>query len=675
MYKNHFLSTDILPFEIPSLFSNAQLYKSPDFTEKRLRQIINYKVTQKADYKTEVEWIQNNLKFAKKSKPLYFKNQVSKSKSRKMSLLHPVSQVRALYFILEFEDEILSHMDSNFSFRLPIKRNEDIIVEEDKANFEMESVITAFDPKTGIFSEDDKDTFRHYFSYSRVSSFKELVTHPKVRVAQSRFQFSKKIDLQNFFPSIYTHSLAWALLGSKSVAKEFRKDNNKWDYFENKTDTLMTEINFDETNGIVVGPEFSRIIAELLLVRIDKMVESELWKGYRLRNNSDYAIFRFVDDIFIFSNSTVVNSNIQNAYANALQKFNLSLNESKIKDFSDSENIFYSKVAELQKLFWIFTTHRSHEFFRLKEKGVLSLNEKADSFLGIAANWDVFFKNLLKIILDTSERKDIMVNYALSTILSLLKFSKISPEQLMSILSGITSILKINLCFKSIHYFILLVSQIVTQLDKKIDQKFQFEKAFGMGINIEDRDVEKISIVFHHLVQIFNSSWFNVSEGYELVSFMEFFKKYNLFIPSQTLHSFIKEQNLENDYFVLTTVTNYIYDPKSRNIFKEYKSVYATVCTCLFRKLHFYSYEGINETNNGNFFYLINDFYYFPGKPELFKIKLEKEFKESVVKILTSPLSKESYFQWGKDFDFFLKNVIKKKLINKHINLTELTSI
>jgi len=44
----------------------------------------------------------------------------------------------------------------------------------------------------------------------------------------------------------------------------------------------MQSANYGETNGIIIGPEFSRIFAELILQQIDKSVESDLRKEDKL---------------------------------------------------------------------------------------------------------------------------------------------------------------------------------------------------------------------------------------------------------------------------------------------------------------------------------------------------------------------------------------------------------
>ena len=89
-------------------------------------------------------------------------------------------------------------------------------------------------------------------------------------------------------------------------------------------------MNYNETNGIIIGPEFSRIFAELILQRIDKNVEKELYKkGYKYKE--DYDIYRYVDDFFVFYNDDKIKSEILNLYKIKLQEYNLFFNDSKTK--------------------------------------------------------------------------------------------------------------------------------------------------------------------------------------------------------------------------------------------------------------------------------------------------------------------------------------------------------
>jgi hypothetical protein len=67
--------------------------------------------------------------------------------------------------------------------------------------------------------------------------------------------------------------VSWALL-DKSAIKKFLADSKNT--FGDKFDTLMQKLNFNETNGIVIGPEFSRIFAEIILQKIDVNVKADL---------------------------------------------------------------------------------------------------------------------------------------------------------------------------------------------------------------------------------------------------------------------------------------------------------------------------------------------------------------------------------------------------------------
>ena len=86
-------------------------------------------------------------------------------------------------------------------------------------------------------------------------------------------------DISNFFPSIYSHAIPWALVG-RSTAKKNRGPN-RW---FNKLDKAVRWTKRNETQGISIGPATSNILAEVILERIDRT----------LRRNFEYS--RFNDD-------------------------------------------------------------------------------------------------------------------------------------------------------------------------------------------------------------------------------------------------------------------------------------------------------------------------------------------------------------------------------------------
>jgi hypothetical protein len=85
--------------------------------------------------------------------------------------------------------------------------------------------------------------------------------------------------------------------------------------------------NYNETNGIPVGAELSRIVAEIILQSAERNVLRKL-EG-RLVHGSDYVVRRYIDDYVIFSDSHDVLDAVQRAISDSLLLFNLHLNESK----------------------------------------------------------------------------------------------------------------------------------------------------------------------------------------------------------------------------------------------------------------------------------------------------------------------------------------------------------
>lgn len=91
-------------------------------------------------------------------------------------------------------------------------------------------------------------------------------------------------------------------------------------------------MNYDETNGIVIGPEFSRLFAEVILQYIDTCVERDLLqKGYRW--NVDYLCYRYVDDHFFFYNQPDVLETARTSYGKHLNEYKMTIGTEKTEDF------------------------------------------------------------------------------------------------------------------------------------------------------------------------------------------------------------------------------------------------------------------------------------------------------------------------------------------------------
>jgi len=108
--------------------------------------------------------------------------------------------------------------------------------------------------------------------------------------------FDKKIelrlDISQFYPTIYTHSIPWAILGKEKAKKLFKisaTDKIKWDELltqNNKDakayksadfiDNLVRNCNDRQSIGLCIGPDSSFILAEIIGNRIDFEISKRL---------------------------------------------------------------------------------------------------------------------------------------------------------------------------------------------------------------------------------------------------------------------------------------------------------------------------------------------------------------------------------------------------------------
>jgi len=131
-----------------------------------------------------------------------------------------------------------------------------------------------------------------------------------------RSNFIAKADISNCYPSIYSHSISWALIGKNPAKlKSGKKFAKEW---FNKYDELTRKIKNNETNGILVGPHTSNLISEIVLVSIDLELEK---KGYRFT--------RYIDDYTCYLQTYNHAEQFFIDLSSELKKFELSLNHKK----------------------------------------------------------------------------------------------------------------------------------------------------------------------------------------------------------------------------------------------------------------------------------------------------------------------------------------------------------
>lgn len=127
-------------------------------------------------------------------------------------------------------------------------------------------------------------------------------------------------DITNCYASIYTHTIAWAVMG-----KDEAKKNRCRQYIGNILDNLIREMQNGQTNGIPQGSTLFDFIAEIILTYADKKLSDKLSS----KGITDYYIIRYRDDYRIFSNNKREIETISFTLQEILHDINLQLNANK----------------------------------------------------------------------------------------------------------------------------------------------------------------------------------------------------------------------------------------------------------------------------------------------------------------------------------------------------------
>jgi hypothetical protein len=154
-----------------------------------------------------------------------------------------------------------------------------------------------------------------------------------------RFDRCFRTDISNFYPRIYTHSIPWALLGKEKCkaqmhTKVFKK------HYANQLDHFVRNMQDRQTTGVPIGPETSRILAEIVSVAIDYKLQIEL--GLTAKN-----ALRFVDDYIVAIRNDLDDERINYAISRELAEFELELNFAKTKQVGVGGRSEPSWVSEL----------------------------------------------------------------------------------------------------------------------------------------------------------------------------------------------------------------------------------------------------------------------------------------------------------------------------------------
>lgn len=343
--KERVLLSDMLPYELPLIFSNRYFYRflvkngihvngdkiiwNENVSDGTLQILAFILGANMSNMKVNgyVTCDDSSLKKNFQTIPFSYRILHKPTKSRELSLIHPRNQILMVDFYDRYKSLMLYYCSlDKYSLRYPNKVA-CYFYYRDKLH---KTLIGRKTDSLELFFN-EYENLRTFFSYKRYNNIYKFYEDYRYQRAEKKFAHLLKFDIQGCFDSIYTHSIAWATGGGKDIYKEsFRSEDNT---FGSKWDRQMQLMNYNETNGIVIGPEFSRIFAEVIFQHVDSSVAHSL-KKEKYDFERDYVCYRYVDDFFFFYNDEACRKKAIELFDEKLKEFKLAISAEKTHEFS-----------------------------------------------------------------------------------------------------------------------------------------------------------------------------------------------------------------------------------------------------------------------------------------------------------------------------------------------------
>ena len=451
-----YLITDTMPVELPELYSLYRFYQY--LFEKKAAK--NLKSAKKNLLKIKHE--NKNIMFNDptwSTAPLKFKIIKNQKTTRTLSLIQPLSAINIYFFIDLYQKEILPLLEKKAIFSIRYHSNNSNLYYKAKKKKTIEYI----EQKSHKFKKDIIQQSGLYFNLKTHSSLTDFFNSPTWEIANHQYKFFAKADYKSCFDSIYTHTFKW-IVEAHTIDSKNAKNTNLFITI----DKILQNINGKSSNGIVIGPEFSRLIAEILLQEIDVQVYNEL-SILGLQKGLDYEIYRFVDDIFIFTNSEITTDKIINLYENYTSKYLLHLNEHKFK----------SEITPVINNYWINKTRdyvdKIEKIFDNSSMPEQLLSNGFINFLRMKNDFDVLIK-------EHPDYTRYIISFILSTFLNkfkkqkkgLLLINKPKKSKLLYLLDLVFYIYSYFASFDNTQKFITIFYYIKSELLK--DESFDYSK-------------------------------------------------------------------------------------------------------------------------------------------------------------------------------------------------------
>jgi hypothetical protein len=315
--KLDYILTDLLPVELSELFSFRSFY---DFLMKNEQQAVISSLVE--DLKKE-QAKATDVMFRNRWATTPFKYNILKTSDslRVMSIIQPLSALNLYLFIECYQKDILNFFTKNHFYSIRYHKKNSDLYYKTRSKRAIEYFPRETRQRIGKAAVQQTGNFFKIAMFESINSF---IDSRLWRIANFKYKYYAKMDYKSCFDSIYSHVYKWII--ERNVIDS--KDANNSNLFIT-IDRILQNINGKQSNGLIVGPEFSRMIAEVLLQQVDTEIMFSLLRD-GLTRDKNYIIFRYVDDIFIFADSQENLDKIISTFGAAGNHYLLRLNELKL---------------------------------------------------------------------------------------------------------------------------------------------------------------------------------------------------------------------------------------------------------------------------------------------------------------------------------------------------------
>ncbi|WP_415892062.1 antiviral reverse transcriptase Drt3b [Neptuniibacter sp. PT8_73] len=305
---NRVILTETLPYEVPITFSNEGVY---------------FHLAGREGYASEFsDFFDKIFRVSGYTTPFNYRITKNSRSKRLLSIPHPSIQIEFSDFYKSY-DSLITDLcgKSPVSLRSPSKvasrYYEKELVNYDTLKVDaVEVEEEAFESKAIVASS--------YFTYKKYNFLYKFYDSYESHRIEKKFDYLTRFDISKCFHNIYVPTLSWAVK-DKEYAKKYSDSYS----FEKTFQDLMINSNELESSGILVGPEFSRIFAEIILQSIDNSIIDRILCELGLVFDKDYTFRRYVDDYFLYTKDEKIPKNIFSIVCDELEKNKLFINESK----------------------------------------------------------------------------------------------------------------------------------------------------------------------------------------------------------------------------------------------------------------------------------------------------------------------------------------------------------